>query len=83
MSDPCLSACPRPQERATWAAHVGEYRGLAMSGDALPDLDLRGLDLTRQLLQPSASDPPVWLPDAGPDGGRIERAGETTPRAAR
>ena len=82
-NDPdCIIASPRSQDRGPWAAHLGEYRGLAMSGDALPDLDLRGLELTRQLLQPSASDPPVWLPDAGPDGGRIERAGETTPRAA-
>lgn len=54
-----------------------------MSGDALPHLDPRGLELTRQVLQPSVSDAPVWLPDIGPDGGRLERPGETAPRAAR
>ncbi len=81
-NDPdCVIASPRSQDRATWAAHLGEYRGLAMSGDALPDLDRRGLELTRQLLQPSASDAPLWLPDAGPDGGRIERPGGTALRA--
>lgn len=84
VNDPdCIIASPRSQDRPTWAAHLGEYRGLAMSGDALPDLDARGLELTRQLLQPSAADAPLWLPDAGPDGGRLERPGETAPRTAR
>lgn len=82
-NDPdCIIASPRSQDRATWAAHLGEYRGLAMSGDALPDLDSRGLELTRQLLRPSVSDAPVWRPDAGPDGGRLEQPGDSAPRTA-
>ena len=78
-----IIASPRSQERATWAAHLGEYRGLPMSSDALPDLDRDGLELTRQLLRPPASDAQLLLADAWPDGGRIERPGGTPLRVDR
>ena len=57
-NDPdCLIASTRNEHREGWAAYVDGYGGLAMSGDALDQLDRRGLDLTRSALRPSRSAP--------------------------
>jgi alpha-galactosidase len=77
VNDPdCIIATPRSQDRERWADHVAAYGALAMSGDRLVGLDARGLEITRALLRPSGAGPVRWLPDDGPDGGRIEAADE-------
>lgn len=77
VNDPdCLIAAPDSEDRETWAAHVNAYGGLALSGDRLPELDARGLALTRTLLRSSSGRALRWLPDVGADGGRIEHADE-------
>jgi alpha-galactosidase len=77
VNDPdCIIASPEADDRETWAEHLGDYGGLAMSGDRLADLDARGLEITRTLLRPSAAGPLRWDPDGGPDGGRVGRDGE-------
>jgi hypothetical protein len=51
VSDPdCLVARPEIPERERWAAHVGTYGGLVVSGDRLDRLDDRGLELTRSAM---------------------------------
>jgi len=37
-------------QREKWAAYVGSYGGVRFSGDRLAELDVRGLELTRQVL---------------------------------
>lgn len=80
VNDPdCLIADPGSDDRETWADHVAASGGLVLSGDRLPELDARGLDLTRTLLRPSRHDPVSWRPEAGPDGGRLGPSVEVRP----
>jgi alpha-galactosidase len=52
VNDPdTLVAGPRIAEREAWATHVERYGGLRFSGDQLPHLDERGLELTRCALR--------------------------------
>lgn len=80
VNDPdCLVVREEVESRDTWAEHVETYGALATSGDPLARLDDHGLALTRRILRPSLPGPIGWLPDAGPDGGRIVRGVEAKP----
>ena len=72
VADPdCLITDPAMDLRTAWAEHLAAFGGLAMSGDRLPGLDHDGLASTRAMLRASRTEPAIWDPDAGPDGGRL------------
>lgn len=52
-----LLARPEIPARRTWAAHVAQYGGVALSGDRLAALDRVGVELTRAALVPSSTRP--------------------------
>jgi alpha-galactosidase len=57
-NDPdCLVARPELAEREAWARQLAGYGWLAFSSDRLSALDERGLELTRQVLRPSSTEP--------------------------
>lgn len=57
VNDPdCIIAAPDAEDREGWATYLQSSGGLAMSGDRLAGLDRRGLELTRTLLRPSATE---------------------------
>ena len=60
VNDPdCIIVRPQVEERARWASHLQQCGGLMVSSDPLDALDDEGLAWTRQLLRPSATDPPA------------------------
>jgi alpha-galactosidase len=73
VNDPdCVLARPQVVDREQWADHVEAMGGLTVASDPLLDLDERGLELLRRLLQPT--DPArrtSWDPDRGADQGAV------------
>lgn len=60
VNDPdCLMLRPGVERREEWAALVERFGGLRSSGDGLAGLDTWGLETTRRLLVPSATEPLV------------------------
>jgi alpha-galactosidase len=58
VNDPdCLIVRPDVERREEWAEHVERFGGLRASSDRLESLDSWGLEVTRRLLRPSATEP--------------------------
>jgi alpha-galactosidase len=58
INDPdCLIVRPDVERREEWAEHVDRFGGLRSSSDRLQSLDEWGLETTRRLLRPAATEP--------------------------
>lgn len=58
VNDPdCIMARPEVEARETWAAHIAATGGLRGSSDPIAALDDWGLETTRRLMVPTATEP--------------------------
>lgn len=74
-NDPdCLVVRPEMERRDRWAAHVERCGGLVFSSDPLEALDARGLELTRELLRPSSTEPVARDPCEDELPARLQQA---------
>jgi alpha-galactosidase len=74
VNDPdCVLVRPEVERPEPWQEYVGTLRGLAVSSDALVDLDAEHLERTRALMVPADLSSVAWDAWAGPDQGLIHR----------
>jgi alpha-galactosidase len=58
VNDPdCIILRPEVEAREEWAAHIAGTGGLRGSSDPVASLDEWGLETTRRLMVPTATDP--------------------------